>query len=99
MGIVLSLSPARSYRFATQGSKMTPSTESPLRSHRLATVAGIAVSILGIGLIVVALMLSNAAGVTMSADHTLGYLFIAVAGFLISAAGTDLRINVRRLRG
>ena len=56
-------------------------------------VAGILGSIAGIAVVVFAFVLYLGEGSTPRWNQEAGYLFIAIAGFLVSAAGTDLRRN------
>lgn len=58
-----------------------------------AVVAGILLSIVGIGVMVVALVLCIAAGSDPGWHQEAAYLLYAVAGFLVSAAGADFRTN------
>lgn len=69
----------------------------PNRRHVLATqVAGLLISVVGIAVIVFALVNVSAVGIYPQWNEEAGYLLIAIAGFLVSAAGTDLRHNARR---
>jgi len=75
----------------------------PVDQRRNATlialiIGGILASLAGIGVMVYALSLYTGAGELASSNQTMGCLLIAVAGFLVSAAGTDLRHNAHRHR-
>lgn len=61
-----------------------------------AVAAGILGSVAGIGVMILAFILCLVAGADTGGNQATGYLLIAIAGFLVSAAGTDLRRNVRR---
>jgi cytochrome c biogenesis protein CcdA len=76
----------------------TPPREDQRRSARIiaAVVAGILTSIVGVGVMALALGLYTAAGTDPTWNQAAGYLFIALAGFLVSTAGTDLRVNAWR---
>ena len=76
----------------------TPPRDTDRRSAVLVVViAGILGSVVGIGVILLAFVLSLAAGSDPRSEQAAGYLLIATAGFLVSAAGTDLRrIALRR---
>ncbi|TAL41301.1 MAG: hypothetical protein EPN91_11005 [Salinibacterium sp.] len=61
-------------------------------------IGGVLASLAGIGVMVYALALYTSAGTNLSSNQSTGCLLIAVAGFLVSAAGTDLRHNAHRHR-
>lgn len=63
----------------------------------VARVVGILLSLGGIGVLVLALILANSAGAYPSIQQQLGYFLIALAGFLVSAAGTDIRNSACRV--
>jgi uncharacterized membrane protein YfcA len=60
-----------------------------------AVVAGILGSVAGIGAMILVFVLCIVTGVDTGGNQATGYLLIAIAGFLVSAAGTDLRRSAR----
>lgn len=79
--------------------RMPETTPNRKQAVTATKAVGIVTSLAGIAVLVVALILVNSIGDYPRWQEEVGYFLIAVAGFLVSAAGTDLRHNAARHSG
>lgn len=77
--------------------RMPETAPTQRQAVRATQLAGFLISIAGIAVIVFALVLANTVGASPRWQQETGYFLIALAGFLVSAGGTELRHNAKRL--
>lgn len=72
--------------------KKTPAPDRPKDAPGTGSrIAGSLILLLGLAVMVVAFFISSATGGSEDAEAAVGNILIAVGGFLVAAAGTDIR--------